>query len=108
MKIEQVYQDPNSNFQDMVNDLASLTYKERVSLLRKARNQFEGSEWHLMNSSLIGYQCISGKYGEAERSFKLRLKDGTMNNTAIDYYKRAITRHPKKNSLLKLLPRQGV
>lgn len=90
------------DFCAQVDQLMALPYERRVELLAAARDQFSGSEWHIMNSSLVMYQCSAQAFDDATRNIELRAADGTANQTAINFYRQALASHPDKDRLAKL------
>ncbi|MFN3869546.1 MAG: hypothetical protein ACK4MF_10830, partial [Hyphomicrobiaceae bacterium] len=62
-----------------------------------------GSEWYIMNSSVVMYQIAEGAHADAARSLKERAGDGKINKTAADFYQFALAKHPDKGALLESL-----
>lgn len=88
------------DFAGQVDRLIELPYEKRARLLAAARDQFNGPEWHIMNSSLVIYQCAAGAFDDAARSFKARSGDGSTNQTAAKFYSQALAHHPQRQELI--------
>jgi hypothetical protein len=95
------------DFAARVDRIATLPLSDRVALLKAARDQFEGSEWHIMNASLVMYQLSEGAVADATASALERVGDGKINKTAADFYALALARHGDKEAMLGKLRANG-
>lgn len=88
------------DFAQRVDALIGMKPAESARLLREARDQFQGSEWHIMNASLIFQLCAHGDFDGAAAAYGERRGDGTINKTAAGFYTTALERHPMKAALV--------
>lgn len=95
-----------SDFSARVDQLIPMGQPERTALLVAARNRFAGSEWHIMNASLVGYLCSRHAFADAADRLAERISDGCINGTAANFYQRAILAHPAAEQLTAELARQ--
>ncbi|MEO0329232.1 MAG: hypothetical protein AAF217_11630 [Pseudomonadota bacterium] len=91
------------DFDQQVDALSNLSGSELITLIDRARDRFEGTDWLIMESSSISQLVLNGSFDEAEERFRKAVVNKSMNDAARNWVKIAISQHPQAGSLTKLL-----